>query len=49
MFLAVDRFSKFVHVTFLDANTKMNGAAFLREVVPARVSSGSLPIGSTPC
>src|SRR3712207_6960565 len=33
MFLAIDRVSKFVHVAFLDANTKMNGAAFLREVV----------------
>src|SRR5688572_23287694 len=35
MFLAIDRVSKFVHVAFLDANTKMNGAAFLREVVAA--------------
>ena len=33
MFLAIDRVPKFVHVAFLDANTKMNGAAFLREVV----------------
>jgi transposase InsO family protein len=33
MFLAIDRVSKFVHVAFLDANTKLNGAAFLREVV----------------
>ncbi len=33
MFLAIDRVSKFVHVAFFDANTKMNGAAFLREVV----------------
>lgn len=33
MFLAIDRVSKFVHVAFLDANTKMNGAAFLREVI----------------
>ena len=33
MFLAIDRVSKFVHVAFHDANTKMNGAAFLREVV----------------
>jgi transposase InsO family protein len=33
MFLAIDRVSKFVHVAFLDANTKANGAAFLREVV----------------
>jgi len=33
MFLAIDRVSKFVHVAFCDANTKMNGAAFLREVV----------------
>src|ERR671916_1607287 len=32
MFLAIDRVSKFVHVAFLDANTKLNGAAFLREV-----------------
>jgi hypothetical protein len=28
-----DRVSKFAHVAFLDANTKANGAAFLREVV----------------
>ncbi len=35
MFLAIDRVSKFVHVAFLDANTKRNGAAFLREVVAA--------------
>ena len=33
MFLAIDRVSKFVHVDFLDANTKANGAAFLRQVV----------------
>src|SRR5215210_2821774 len=33
MFLAIDRVSKFAHVAFLDANTKANGAAFLREVV----------------
>lgn len=33
MFLAIDRVSKFTHVAFLDANTKMNGAAFLRDVV----------------
>jgi transposase InsO family protein len=33
MFLAIDRVSKFAHVGFLDANTKANGAAFLREVV----------------
>jgi transposase InsO family protein len=35
MFLAIDRVSKFVHVAFFDANTKANGAAFLREVVEA--------------
>ncbi len=35
MFLAIDRVSKFTHVAFFDANTKMNGAAFLREVVEA--------------
>jgi transposase InsO family protein len=35
MFLAIDRVSKFVHVAFCDANTKANGAAFLREVVAA--------------
>lgn len=33
MFLAIDRVTKFTHVAFLDANTKLNGAAFLREVV----------------
>jgi transposase InsO family protein len=35
MFLAIDRVSKFTHVAFYDANTKANGAAFLREVVAA--------------
>src|SRR5215210_5952920 len=35
MFLAIDRVTKFTHVAFYDANTKMNGAAFLREVVAA--------------
>jgi transposase InsO family protein len=35
MFLAIDRVTKFVHVAFHDANTKANGAAFLREVVAA--------------
>jgi transposase InsO family protein len=35
MFLAIDRVSKFTHVAFLEANTKMNGAAFLRDVVAA--------------
>ena len=35
MFLAIDRVSKFVHVAFYDANTKMNGAAFLREIAAA--------------
>jgi transposase-like protein len=33
MFLAIDRVSKFVHVAFFDADTKLNGAAFLRGVV----------------
>ena len=33
MFLAIDRVTEFVHVGFFDANTKMNGAAFLQEVV----------------
>src|SRR3712207_4873062 len=35
MFLAIDRVSKFTHVAFFDANTKLNGAAFLRQVVAA--------------
>jgi hypothetical protein len=35
MFLAIDRVSKFVHAAFLDANTKANGAAFLRGVIAA--------------
>ncbi len=35
MFLAIDRVTKFAPVAFFDANTKMNGAAFLREVVEA--------------
>jgi transposase-like protein len=35
MFLAIDRVSKFAHVAFFDAANKMNGAAFLREVVAA--------------
>lgn len=34
-FLAIDRVTKFTHVAFLDANTKANGAAFLRDVVQA--------------
>src|SRR6186713_1733809 len=33
MFLALDRVSQFTHVAFFDAATKMNGAAFLREVI----------------
>ena len=33
MFLAIDRVSKFTHVAFFDAATKMKGAAFLREVI----------------
>jgi transposase InsO family protein len=33
LFLAIDRVSKFTHVAFFDAATKMNGAAFLREVI----------------
>jgi transposase InsO family protein len=35
LFLAVDRVPRFAHVAFLDANTKLNGAAFLRQVVAA--------------
>ncbi len=35
LFLAIDRVSKFTHVAVFDANTEMNGAAFLREVVEA--------------
>jgi transposase InsO family protein len=35
MFLAIDRVSKLVHVAFYEANTKLNGAAFLRQVVAA--------------
>jgi transposase InsO family protein len=35
MFLAIDRVSKFVHVAFFEAATKLNGAAFLRQVVAA--------------
>ena len=35
MFLAIDRVSKFTHVAFFDAATKINGAAFLREVIAA--------------
>jgi transposase InsO family protein len=35
LFLAIDRVPKFAHVAFHDANTKLNGAAFLREVVAA--------------
>ena len=33
MFLAIDRVSKFTHVAFMDADTKANGAAFLRGAV----------------
>jgi transposase InsO family protein len=35
LFLAIDRVSKFTHVAFLEANTELNGAAFLREAVAA--------------
>jgi hypothetical protein len=35
MFLAIDRVSKFAHVASYDADTELNGAAFLREVVQA--------------
>jgi hypothetical protein len=35
LFLAIDRVSKFTHVAFLGADTKLNGAAFLRGVVAA--------------
>src|SRR5919107_416823 len=35
VFLAIDRVSKFVHVAFFEAPTKLNGAAFLREAVAA--------------
>ena len=35
VFLAIDRVAKFVHVAFYDAATKLNGAAFLRDVVAA--------------
>ena len=34
-FLAIDRVPKYAHVAFHDANTELNGAAFLREVVAA--------------
>ena len=33
IFLAIDRVSKFTYVAFYGAATKMNGAAFLREVI----------------
>ena len=33
MFLAIDRVTKFTHVAFFEADTKVNGAAFLREVI----------------
>ncbi len=35
MFLAIDRVTKFTHVAFFDAATKLNGATFLRDVVAA--------------
>lgn len=34
MFLAIDRVSKFTYVEFRDDMGKMNGAAFLRSVIP---------------
>ena len=53
MFLAIDRVSKFVHVAFLDAATKANGAAGLRRprqcLEPCARWSTSSPTGSTPC
>jgi transposase InsO family protein len=35
IFLAIDRASKLTHVAFFEDHTKMNGAAFLHEVVAA--------------
>lgn len=35
MFVAIDRVTKFTHVAFLEANTTLNGTAFLRDVVQA--------------
>src|SRR5215213_169371 len=35
MFLAIDRVSKFAHVAFHDANTRLNGAAVLHDLVAA--------------
>ena len=43
MFRAIDRVTKFTHVAFFEAATKLNGAAFLRDVV------ARFPIGSTQC
>jgi hypothetical protein len=33
MFLVINRISKFTHAAFHEASTKLNGAAFLRQVV----------------
>lgn len=38
VFLAVHRESRFVHAAFFGADTKTNGAAFLREAVEALAS-----------
>ena len=43
MFLAIGRVPKFAHVAFFGAANKMNGAAFLREVVATSLTR------STPC
>lgn len=42
MFLAIDRVSKFIYVEFHDCAGKMEGAAFLRNVV-------AHPTGSISC
>jgi hypothetical protein len=53
MFLAIDRVTKFTHVAFFDANTKMNGAAGLRRprqcLEPSARPSRRSPTPSTPC
>ena len=50
MFLAIDRVSKFTHVAFFDAATKINGAAYLREVIavfPYAIHTGLTDNGPT--
>ena len=47
MFLAIDRVSKFVHVAFYDADTKLNGAAIPKSRRSSAATSSTGPAAST--